>query len=99
MPVVDEDGEPDTAVRPLKLYGNRLPSYIRFDVRATRRWTTSHGDFRFFTELVNLTNHANVFGYDYFRTPDAAGNIVLAREEETWFSILPSVGAVWSGSF
>ena len=40
-----------------------------------------------------------VFGYDYFRTPDAAGNIVLAREEETWFSILPSVGAVWSGSF
>jgi hypothetical protein len=99
VPVVDEDGEPDVGIRPTKLYGTRLPSYYRFDVRATRRWTTSHGDFRFFGELVNVTNHGNVFGYDYFRTPNGSGGIVLSREEETWFSILPSIGVSWSGSF
>lgn len=84
-------------MRPTRLYGARLPSYLRFDVRATRRWTTSHGDLRFFVELVNLTNHSNVWGYDYFRTPNNSGDITLARDDETWFSILPSIGVVWSG--
>jgi len=97
--VFDEDGERDVAIRPNKIYGERLPSYYRFDVRATRRWTTSRGDVRFFAELVNLTNHGNVFGYDYFRTYDASRNIVLDREDETWFTILPSLGIAWSGSF
>ena len=97
--VVDEDGEPTTSVRPVKLYGERLPNYYRFDVRATRRWPTRRGEFRFFTEIVNLTNHENVFGYDYFRTYDPAGNIVLEQDQETWFTILPSLGISWSGSF
>jgi hypothetical protein len=99
VPVLDEDGEPDVAIRPLKIYGSRLPSYFRFDVRATRRWTTRGGDMRFFVELVNLTNHSNVFGYDYFRTFDATGHLSLGRDEETWFTILPSLGVAWSGSF
>jgi hypothetical protein len=54
---------------------------------------------RCFIELVNLTNHSNVFGYDCFRTFDSAGNIVLARDDETWFTILPSIGVSWSGTF
>ncbi len=99
VPVLDEDGEPDVAVRPLKIYGARLPAYYRFDVRATRRWTTRRGDLRFFVEMVNLTNHANVFGYDYFRRFDPAGNMTLDRDEETWFTILPSMGVAWSKTF
>lgn len=99
VPVVDEDGEPDTAVRPEKIYGSRLPDYFRFDVRATRKRTTAHGEFRFFVELVNVTNHANVFGYDYFRKPSGPNTVVLASEEETWFSLLPSLGVSWHGSF
>jgi hypothetical protein len=99
VPVIDEDGEPDVALRPVKVYGERLPSYYRFDVRATRRWSTMHGDLRFFVELVNLTNHSNVFGYDYFRAFDPAGNMTLQREDETWFTILPSLGVAWSGTF
>jgi len=97
--VTNADGEPDFAVRPIKLYGARLPGYLRFDVRATRRWTTSRGDIRLFAELVNLTNHSNVFGYDYFKTLDDRGGIVLARDPETWFTILPSIGVAWSTSF
>lgn len=99
VPVLDEDGEPDVAVRPVKLYDSQLPSYYRFDMRATRRWNSQRGDFRLFIELVNLTNHGNVFGYDYFRTPGPGGNIVLEREDETWFTILPSIGFAWSSRF
>ncbi len=92
VPVTNQDGNPDSAIRPVKIYGSRLPSYLRFDVRATRKWAK----WRFFVELVNLTNHNNVFGYDYYRTRDGAGNIGLARDNERWFTILPSVGVAWS---
>lgn len=88
----NENGRPDSTVRPVKIYGSRLPSYLRFDVRATKKWSK----WRFFVELVNLTNHANVFGYDYYRVRDNAGNIGLARDDEKWFTILPSIGVAWS---
>lgn len=92
MPVTNEDGQPDTAVRPVKIYGSRLPSYFRFDFRATKKWSR----WQVFVELVNLTNHSNVFGYDYYRTRDGAGTIGLVRDNEKWFTILPSVGVAWS---
>ncbi len=92
VPVTNEGGSPDSAVRPLKIYGSRLPSYFRFDVRATKKWSK----WRFFVEVVNLTNHSNVFGYDYFRAPDAGGGIRLMRDDEKWFTILPSIGVAWS---
>jgi outer membrane receptor for ferrienterochelin and colicin len=99
VPVVDDNGNPDYAVVPEKIYGARLPSYIRLDLRATRRWSTEHGDWRFFLEVLNLTNHANVFGYDYRKEKDPQGDFILVREEETWFSILPSAGVSWTSTF
>ncbi len=99
FPVTSDDGEPDFAIRPVKLYGSRLPAYQRVDMRATKRVCKWGGDLRFFVELINLTNHANVFGYDYFRETQSNGEIGLVRNQETWFTILPSVGASWTGSF
>jgi hypothetical protein len=99
VPDVDDNGMPVMVLRPDKIYGITLPDYLRFDVRATRRWRTRRGEMRFFVEVVNLTNHANIFGYDYFRTKDAAGNIIYEKEEETWFSILPSLGIAWTSWF
>jgi hypothetical protein len=46
-----------------------------------------------------VTNHENVWGYDYFRARGAGGQIVLQRDPETWFTILPSIGVSWSKSF
>ena len=94
---VEEVGRVDFAIRPEKLYGTRFPSYQRLDARATRRMKTSWGDLRFFVELVNMTNHSNVWGYDYFRLPSSAGGVRLQRDLETWFTILPSIGISWSG--
>ncbi|MCZ6633003.1 MAG: TonB-dependent receptor, partial [bacterium] len=97
--VTGDDGQKDFAVRPLKLYGGKLPAYQRLDVRATKRFSTSRGDVRFFFEVVNLTNHSNVFAYDYFKVRSNNGDFRLERDIEKWFIILPSIGISWSGGF
>jgi hypothetical protein len=97
--VTGSNGQPDVTVKPDKLYGSRLPGYQRLDVRVTRRKPTKNGELRFFFEVVNLTNHQNVLGYDYFRVRDPSGGISLRRDLETWFTILPSLGVSWSGRF
>ena len=97
--VINGDGNPDYAVHPVKLYAERLPDYLRLDARVTRRWPMAGGDLRAFFEVINLTNHANVFGYDYFLRRDDTGQIVLDRGDETWFTILPSIGFVWNKNF
>jgi CarboxypepD_reg-like domain/TonB dependent receptor-like, beta-barrel/TonB-dependent Receptor Plug Domain len=99
VPVTNANGDPDVAVRPLELYAARLPDYLRFDMRTTRRWALAGGDLRLYVEVINLTNHSNVFGYDYFARDDASGNVVLDRGDETWFTILPAIGAVWNWRF
>jgi len=99
VPVRRRNGTMDLAVRPDTVYGARLPFYQRVDVRATRRRQTANGEFRFFVEVINLTNHDNVLGYDIFRVRDAAGVFQLQRDTETWFSILPSLGLSWSRRF
>ena len=99
VPVRRRNGTTDLAVRPDSLYGGRLPSYRRFDVRLTRRVVTAQSEFRFFLEAINLTNHENVLGYDVYRVREANGALRLQRDPETWFSILPSLGISWSHRF
>ena len=99
VPVINDLGQPDQAVRPEKLYAERLPDYLRLDLRATRRWPTRLGEFGASLEVINVTNHSNVFGYDYFRYRDDAGQLVLGRGDETWFSIFPNLGLTWSVNF
>ncbi|HEY2953828.1 MAG TPA: TonB-dependent receptor [Candidatus Eisenbacteria bacterium] len=99
VPVLNDLGQPDVAIRPEKIYGDRLPDYLRLDARLTRKWLTGWGDFGASLEVINVTNNANVFGYDYFRFSDNGGPIRLERGDETWFSIFPSLGVTWSKSF
>ncbi len=88
-------GGSDFTIRPGGLYGARLPNYQRMDVRVTKR----AGNLRFYLEVLNLTNNENVSGWDYFRAPGPGGQVVLQRDPETWFIILPSLGVSWSRSF
>ena len=42
--VINERGQPGhQAVRPIKIYGERLPDYLRLDMRVTRNWPTRWG--------------------------------------------------------
>ena len=99
VPVRRRNGTMDLAIRPDSLYSARLPMYQRMDVRLTRRRQTPNGEFRFFFELINMTNHENVLGYDVFKTTAPGGAFALQRDPETWFSILPSLGVSWSRRF
>ncbi len=99
IPVTKRNGTMDIAVRPDSLYGRRLPPYQRVDVRFTRRKQTPTSEWRFFFEVINLTNHENVLGYDVFTVRDASGVISLQRDTETWFTIVPSLGVSWSRRF
>lgn len=99
VPVRRRNGTTDLSIRPDSLYSARLPMYQRMDLRLTRRRQTATGEFRFFFELINLTNHENVLGYDVFKVTDPAGAFRLQRDPETWFSILPSLGVSWSRRF
>jgi uncharacterized protein YcfJ len=65
----------------------------------TRRKQTPTSEWSFFFEVINLTNHENVLGYDVYRVTDPTGTLALQRDPETWFSILPSVGVNWSRRF
>jgi len=95
IPVTGPGGQPDISIKPDTLYGGRLPAYERLDVRLTKRT----GALQFFVEVLNLTNHGNVWGYDYFRVRDPAGQLSVQRDQETWFTILPSIGVSWSKTF
>ena len=97
--VTGDHGETDFAIKPLQLYGSRLPDYHRMDVRITKKYPTSRGNIRFFFEVVNLTNHNNIFGYDYFKALNTDGQFYLQRDAEKWFTILPSIGLSWSSGF
>ena len=68
----------------------------RLDVRLTRRYHTSRGDVRLFLEFINLANRENVFAYDYEKDIAADGTPFLARESESWFPLLPSIGMNWA---
>ncbi len=99
VPVIRKNGAKDLVVRPDTLYNRRLPAYQRVDMRVTRRKQTPNSEWRFFFEVINLTNHGNVLGYDVYRVSDPSGALVLQRDPETWFSILPSIGVSWSRRF
>lgn len=95
--VTTPGGGQDFALRTDTLYGARFPAYQRLDVRVTRRVPKAHGDLRFFFEVSNLTNHENVFGYDYAIVPGPGGTSVLERDPEIGFIIMPSFGVSWRG--
>jgi hypothetical protein len=72
---------------------------MRFDLRGSRKWSGRHGDFTGWVEVINLTNHENVYGYDYFKNKDDSGQVFLDRGDELWFTIMPSVGMSWTVHF
>jgi hypothetical protein len=75
-------------------YDGRLPSYHRLDLRATRFIPLRSGTLRLFVDIFNAYDRANVYRYDEHVGFDN-GRMVVSRETEKLFPLLPSVGAVW----
>jgi hypothetical protein len=71
------------------IYG-RLPSYHRLDIR----WTASADywglDWDFYLDVINVYNHKNLLGYQYFVGDDLS----MQRNETAMLPIIPTLGVM-----
>ena len=60
---------PDSSIRYVPEYGDknskRTPMYYRLDLRLERDILRDESKMKFYVDIINLTNHANVTNYDY----------------------------------
>jgi hypothetical protein len=66
----------------------RKPEYHRLDVRinfAADYWDL---DWIFYIDVINVYNHSNIIGYDYYITD----KLTLGRDATTMFPIIPTLG-------
>ncbi|MDQ1266917.1 MAG: hypothetical protein QG635_2070, partial [Bacteroidota bacterium] len=64
---------------------DRFPDYFRIDLRADRRFVFESWNLRVFLEIWNLTNHDNIFQYNYSAD-------FQERKSETLFPFMPMLG-------
>ena len=66
----------------------RKPEYHRLDVRVNFSADYWNLDWVFYLDVINIYNHSNVIGYDYYITD----NLTLGRDATTMFPIIPTLG-------
>lgn len=84
----DEDGELIPVLG--KINGERLPSYHRMDLRASRDWQLRSSRLTFFVDLQNVYNRKNIAGFDLEVDEES-----IFPEPETWPGFFPSIGISW----
>ncbi len=73
-----------------KLNSERLPSYHRLDLRASRGWQLRSSQLTFFVDLQNVYNRKNIAGFDLEVDEES-----IVAEPETWPGFFPSIGISW----
>jgi hypothetical protein len=86
----EPEGEPELSPVLGPLNSERLPSYHRMDLRASRRWQKRSGLLTFFVDVQNLYNRKNIAGFDLALEEDE-----LIVSPESWPGFFPSVGIAW----
>lgn len=91
----DEEREVVAVFGPIN--GERLPSYHRLDLRASREWQLRRGTLGFFLEVQNVYDRGNVSGFEFdFEFAEIQeGEFEFQEVEEIWGGILPSFGITW----
>lgn len=84
----NEDGELVPVLG--KLNAERLPSYHRMDLRASRDWQLRSSRLTFFVDLQNVYNRKNIGGFDLEVDEES-----IVPEPETWPGFFPSIGISW----
>jgi hypothetical protein len=77
-------------------HGDRLPTYHRLDVRASRTWRLTRGRLTGYLEVQNLYDRKNVRGFDNFAFEAGAdGEPHVGFDTVSWGELLPSFGIRW----
>lgn len=74
------------------IYGGRLPSYNRLDLRVSRRWKVGPGMLTAYLDVQNALDRGNVAGYD-IEIDEEEGELIIL--EEVWPGLLPSIGVAY----
>jgi|GEM_PF-879872 len=94
--VSEEDAEPSADYPFVPVLGplnsDRLSTYHRLDLRASRNFPLRKGALTFFVDIQNVYNRENLSGFDF--TLDEETGILLPVEER-WPGFFPSVGLRW----
>ncbi len=70
----------------------RLPAYNRLDISVKNEWTKSWGTIEPYFEIINVLNHKNVGGRDYYIVYNDEGNAVLKKSDSGQFPLVPFIG-------
>ena len=96
LETVDTGGpEPEIVARFGPRNAERLGSYLRADIRASRWFSLGNSKLQVFAEISNLQNRFNPCCVDYDYSFDAQGDVVLERAEDSWLSLIPEIGIRW----
>lgn len=87
--VLDDEGDVEFVPVLGRLNSERLPSYHRLDVRASRRWQLRSLSLDVFVDVQNLYNRKNLAGFD-FEIDEEEGT--LHADQEDWPGLIPSAG-------
>ena len=69
----------------------RLPSYQRFDLALQRRWSFESWDMNANLQIINVTNHKNIFNY-FWSDGKAHSRTPAKRRKISMLPFLPSFG-------
>ncbi len=95
LQVAGEDDEADVLPVLGPLYGERLPTYRRLDLRASRRFGLRRGELELFFDIQNLTDADNVRGFDVvFETEGDQAQV--DETPKLWAGLAPSFGIRWA---
>jgi len=94
---VDDEGEEEFVPVIGPFYAERLPSYHRLDLRASREWKLKKGVLGFYVEIQNVYDRENIAGFDidFEFELNENGEIDVFAAEEVWGGFLPSFGFTW----
>lgn len=87
------------AMYPDSLNAQRLTDYHSLNLRLTRRFDFRGGELKLFTELINIYDHDNVFGYRFNTDDTFGGHWTINRESLAWLPFVASVGISWTKEF
>lgn len=93
----NDDGELEPVLVVGERNSARLDDYLRFDLRAAKRWSTGVGELELLLDVVNLTNRENPCCVDdYTLVVEEDGTVRAVADTRSWVLMVPTLGVRWS---
>jgi TonB dependent receptor len=74
---------------------DRLESYQRLDIRATRTFNTKRGNINVWGDLFNVLNRKNQRGFSYSASLASPSRVNVVSTREEFLGLLPTLGINW----